>query len=182
MGSPWSRTAVAEHGCTHSVRPPTRVYEPRRPRESPLFKVLSDCFTAEEYEERHQSEWGGWRRGAARSIGAFLECGLPEFGFARFRCRERNCSRELLLPFSCQTRGLCPSCAAKRTAGWAAWVSSDLARAVPHRQVVLSLPKLIRPYFKHDRSLLTDLARWKYECASSWPGSPRRPSPSAQAA
>jgi len=29
---------------------------------------------------------------------------------------------------------------------------------------VLSLPKLIRPDFKHDRSLLTDLARWKSEC------------------
>jgi len=40
----------------------------------------------------------------------------------------------------------------------------DLARPVPHRQLVVTLPKLIGPYFKHDRSLLTDLSRWVYGC------------------
>ncbi len=74
-----TQIAVAERGHADTTRPQVRVYEPRRPRESPLFKVLSDYFVAyaEEYEERHQSEWGGWRQDAARSVGAFLECGLP---------------------------------------------------------------------------------------------------------
>ena len=70
-------------------------------------------------------------------------------------------------PLLYKTRGLCPSCAAKRTAAWAAWVTADLVRPVPHRQLVVTLPKLIRPYFEFDRTLLTDLSRWTYECLSA---------------
>ncbi len=37
---------------------------------------------------------------------------LFENGFARIRCPD--CAEEYLLAFSCKTRELCPSCAAKR--------------------------------------------------------------------
>ena len=143
---------------------PRGVYRPRRARESPLFKVLSDHYEGfvAEYAERHQPAWGCRRPVVDRTVAEYLGCGLPERGFARIRCA--NCEGEYILPFSCKTRGLCPSCGAKRTAAWAAWVVEDLARPVPHRHVVVTLPKMLRQFFKFDRSLLTDLSRWVYEC------------------
>ncbi|MFC1707832.1 transposase zinc-binding domain-containing protein [Planctomycetota bacterium] len=139
------------------------IYQARRPRESPLFQILSDHYVTfvEEYAERYQKTWGRLRRGVDRMVAGFLRCGLPEYGFARVRCP--SCREEYLLPFSCKTRNLCPSCATKRTSAWARWLVQELARPVPHRHVVLTLPKAIRPYFKFDRSLLTDLGRWVNE-------------------
>ena len=146
--------------------PPARLagYRPRSPRESPLYRVFADHYPAfvAEYEERHQRTWGHPRRIVERTVRGFLRCGLLEHGFARLRCDA--CRGELLLAFSCKTRGLCASCGARRTAAWARWVAGDLVRGVPHRQVVLTLPKLLRPYFKFRRALLTDLARWLHEC------------------
>ena len=40
----------------------------------------------------------------------------------------------------------------------------ELVREVPHQHVVVGLPKMLRPYFKYRRQLLTDLAGWVYEC------------------
>jgi hypothetical protein len=37
------------------------------------------------------------------------------------------------------------------------WLSQDLLLGVPHRQVVFTIPKLIRPFFRYRRALLSDL-------------------------
>jgi hypothetical protein len=126
--------------------------------------VLSDHFEGfvADHAERYQAVWGVRRRVVDRTVAEYLGCGLPERGFARIRCS--TCAGELILPFSCKTRGLCPSCGAKRTAAWAAWIVDELARSVPHRHVVVTLPKMLRPFFKFDRALLTDLGRWVTEC------------------
>jgi len=50
--------------------------------------------------------------------------------------------------FSCKTRGFCPSCHAKRR-------EEILDR--PHRQVVFTIPKMLRIFFKYNRSLLSSL-------------------------
>ena len=44
----------------------------------------------------------------------YLDCGIFDNGFARVRCTK--CPTEYLVAFSCKTRGLCPSCGAKRAA------------------------------------------------------------------
>jgi len=36
-------------------------------------------------------------------------------------------------------------------------------KAVPHRQVVLSIPKILRRYFLYDPKLLSDLSRCGWE-------------------
>ena len=87
----------------------------------------------------------------------YLECGVLEAGFARVRCE--SCSAEYLLAFSCKTRYFCPSCHAKRLAGWTLWLGEELLAPVPHRQMVFVLPKRLRPYFQWRRKLLGDLAR-----------------------
>jgi len=64
---------------------------------------------------------------------------------------------ERLLMFSCRTRGCCPSCHAKRLEGWGEWVKEELLLNVPHRQVVFTIPKMLRIFFKYNRRLLGSL-------------------------
>jgi len=61
--------------------------------------------------------------------------------------------------FSCRTRGFCPSCHAKRLEEWAEWMRQMLLLDVPHRQVVFTIPKMLRIFFKFKRRLLGDLCR-----------------------
>ena len=89
--------------------------------------------------------------------GPVLACGLLEHGFARIRCDA--CAHEYLLAFSCKARYFCPSCHAKRLARWSLWLDEPLLAPVPHRQVVLTLPKRLRAYCLYRRALLGDLAR-----------------------
>jgi len=35
---------------------------------------------------------------------------------------------------------------------------------VPHRHFTLGIPKMLRPYFRYDRSLLKDLCRIAHQC------------------
>ena len=61
--------------------------------------------------------------------------------------------------FSCKTRGFCPSCHAKRVEEWGEWMRETLLLDVPHRQVVFTIPKMLRIFFKFKRRLLGDLCR-----------------------
>jgi hypothetical protein len=61
--------------------------------------------------------------------------------------------------FSCRTRGFCPSCHAKRVEEWGEWMRTTLLLDVPHRQVVFTIPKKLRVFFKFDRRLLGSLCR-----------------------
>jgi hypothetical protein len=64
-----------------------------------------------------------------------------------------------LLAFSCTGRYFCPSCHAKRLASWAQWLDTTLLAPVPHRQVVLTIPKRLRAYCLYRRRLLGEIAR-----------------------
>jgi len=64
-----------------------------------------------------------------------------------------------VLGFSCKCRYFCPSCHAKRLALWGIWLDDTLLADVPHRQVVLTVPKRLRPYFLYHRKLLGELSR-----------------------
>jgi len=61
--------------------------------------------------------------------------------------------------FSCKTRGFCPSCHAKRREEWGEWMREELILDRPHRQVVFTIPKMLRIFFKYNRSLLSELCR-----------------------
>ena len=87
----------------------------------------------------------------------FLECGLLEHGFARLWCSERR--RSVLVAFSCRGRSFCPSCEKKKQLLWAEWLREQLLAPVPHRHIVLTIPRLLRPLFRRRRDLLTELAR-----------------------
>lgn len=136
------------------------VYKQRRPQASPLFRLVSDHFRAfhHAYEERFAEAYGDWRPVVREVADKFLECGVLDHGFARVRCDA--CTHEYLLAFSCKARYFCPSCHAKRLAVWTLWLEDSLLVAgVPHRQVVLTIPKRLRAWCLYRRSLLGDLAR-----------------------
>ena len=63
------------------------------------------------------------------------------------------------MAFSCKCRYFCPSCHAKRLTIWAPWLDATLLVPVPHRQVVLTIPKRRRAYCLYRRRLLGDIAR-----------------------
>ncbi len=110
------------------------------------------------YEERFAATYGDWRPVVREVADKFLACGVLEHGFARVRCDA--CAHEYLLAFSCKARYFCPSCHAKRLALWTLWLEDSLlAPGVPHRQVVLTIPKRLRAWCLYRRSLLGDLAR-----------------------
>ena len=114
-----------------------------------------------QWEERFERRYGFWRGFVDEQVLRFLDCGLFENGFARIRCPE--CSDEYLLAFSCKTRELCPSCAAKRSAATAALLAEDVIEEVGHAQWVFVIPKMLRPYFLHHRELLGGLVRGAWE-------------------
>lgn len=151
--------AGAAPGGVPAEAQPVGVYRPRRARASPLYRLLDEQFRAftTVYDERFAPRWGPWRRVVAEVVEKFLACGILEHGFARVRCG--GCRHEYLLAFSCKCRYFCPSCHAKRLAVWSLWLEETLLAPVPHRQVVLAVPKRLRPYFLYNRGLLGDLAR-----------------------
>ncbi|MPZ21431.1 MAG: hypothetical protein GEV06_26595 [Luteitalea sp.] len=62
----------------------------------------------------------------------FVPCGWLAGGFARFRCED--CGLDRLVPFSCKSRALCPSCGGRRMAERAAHLVDRVFPDVPVRQ------------------------------------------------
>jgi len=134
------------------------VYKPRRPQASPLFRLVSDHLHRLQtvYDDRFARKYGPWRPVVAQVADEFLDCGILDHGFARVRCDD--CAREYLLAFSCKCRYFCPSCHANRVAIWTRWLDTTPLAPVPHRQVVLTIPKRLRAYCLFLRRLLGEIA------------------------
>ncbi|TLN21077.1 transposase [bacterium] len=135
------------------------LYRPRHPERTVLYRVLFhyfDRFLAE-YEGRFEKESGFLRPVIKEVVERYLDCGNPRCGFARIRCPD--CHAERLLMFSCRTRGFCPSCHSKRLEEWGEWMRETLLLDVPHRQVVFTIPRMLRIFFKYNRRLLGELCR-----------------------
>jgi hypothetical protein len=71
-----------------------------------------------------------------------LSCGDPTGRFAWLACPDGHHHR--LVPFSCQTRGFCPSCGGRRMADRALRWTEELLPRVAVRQLVLTVPWLRR--------------------------------------
>ena len=69
-------------------------------------------------------------------------------GFARARCGA--CGKDVLVAFSCQRRGDCPSCNARRMAETAAHFVDHVFPPLPVRQWGLSVPKRLRYLFDRE--------------------------------
>jgi len=138
-------------------------YRPRNPRASDYFQCVEDHFETFEqvYEDRFERQYGFFRAYVRQVICRYLDCGILHKGFARVRCED--CGHEYLLAFSCKRRHFCPSCHQKRVVEFGEWLCHEIVKAVPHRHVVLSIPKILRRHFLYERKLLSDLSRCGWE-------------------
>jgi len=135
------------------------VYRPRRPEKSHFYQAVIENldFFFETYDQRFLEQHGPLTFESRRTLEGFLRCGLLSAGFARARCPE--CGHEIFVAFSCQYRGVCPSCQQKRAEILCRFVVERVLEPVAHRQLVFVLPKNLRRPFYQDRELLGGLCR-----------------------
>ena len=67
-----------------------------------------------------------------REFRRYLECGILAHGFSRARCGQ--CGHDFLIAFSCQGRGVCPSCNTRRRVATAAHLTDHVLPPLPVRQ------------------------------------------------
>ena len=130
------------------------LYRPRDAAASPLYRVVLDHVESFAAERPKDAPSGPFAEPALR---AFLECGIPCFGVARFRCAKCGASR--FVPFSCKRRMACPSCDAKRAVVESGRALEELLPQVAYRQWVLVLPKRLRWFVNSDARLAGEVAR-----------------------
>src|SRR5262249_25453848 len=126
-------------------------YAPRATTDTVLHQVVRahlDRFLA---ETATATDGTGLPRFIERELRDFLGCGQLERGFARVRCD--TCRFERLLPFSCKTRAICPSCGGRRMAEQAAHLVDAVLPWVPVRQWVLTVPHRLRYRLAFDHAL-----------------------------
>lgn len=140
-------------------------YSPRRPQATSLYQLVEAHYAdvRDGWEEGFEGRYGFWRGFTDRAVGAYLDCDIPGNGFARVRCG--SCRTEFLVAFSCKGRGLCPSCAAKRSAALAAFLREEVLADMGHAHWVFSIPRMLRPYFLFHRPLLGRFCQAAYQTA-----------------
>jgi hypothetical protein len=112
-------------------------YLPREPHATVLYRLVKE-HGAEFLRHARESYDGPLPRYVEDELRGYLRCGDFAHGFVHLRCG--RCQHDLLVPFSCKQRGLCPSCAGRRMAAQAAHLVDCVLPAVPIRQFVLSFP------------------------------------------
>ncbi len=133
-------------------------YRPRDPTSGVLHRLLAKHWEHFQrvYDQRFRKRFGPLRAATVEAARRFYVCGDHREGLARIACA--TCGLQHLIPFSCKVRGLCPSCGARRVNDWAHWLTREVLEGVAHRQVVLSVPKMLRPMLSCDPKLFGELA------------------------
>lgn len=70
-----------------------------------------------------------------------------------------ECKFEHFRPFSCKSFCFCPSCSQKQTLLFSEYMRDHLLMSLPHRQFVFTVPRILRPYFRYNRRLFSDVSR-----------------------
>jgi hypothetical protein len=136
---------------------PSTTYEPRQPATGVLHQVVRDHFETFRAQAADLREGEGLPGFVEQEFYKFLQCGALGAGFARFRCV--GCGFDRLVPFSCKSRALCPSCGGRRMTERAAHLVDHVFPRVPVRQWVLSLPYRLRYRLAWDHALCRGVVR-----------------------
>jgi hypothetical protein len=142
------QTASAQREQRHCVTPTYRRREPEKSLLHATVRQHLESFLAELAQDG-----SGLPRFVVAEFERYLRCGILANGFARVRCTA--CGDELLVAFSCKSRGICPSCTTRRMQGTATHLVDRVLPRVPMRQWVLSLPRWARFLLARDPKLIT---------------------------
>jgi len=134
-----------------------------KPRSGNILQTILtdhiDAFSLS-YEENYAADYGRFNLNRiADCVDKFLECGDYSLGMARIKCSNDDCSYEYFRPFSCKQWYLCPSCHQKRLLLFSERMTQETLLRLPHRQFVFTVPKALRPFFRHDKKLFAELSR-----------------------
>jgi hypothetical protein len=112
--------------------------------------VIADHLETMLQDARDRSPHGvGLPRHVEDSFRRLLDCGIVERGFARVVCP--SCQFEILVPFSCKARGLCPSCDGRWCGG------PGGSHPAGGRQWTLSFPRWLRIRMLRDKALVSEV-------------------------
>jgi hypothetical protein len=137
-----------------------RVYRPRGINALQILFQKHFQRIAEQYESKFAVIYGRFRiERITEVVEKFILCGDYSRGVARIQCTNPDCKYEYFRPFSCKSIYFCLSCSQKRTLLFSQYMNERLLLALPHRQFVFTFPKLLRPYFRHNRRLFSEISR-----------------------
>jgi hypothetical protein len=148
-------------------------HQQRRPENTALYRVIQQHLKSF-LEHAYESSGKRLPKYVENEFRRYLECGLHAHGFARAVCE--TCGDELLLPFSCKLRGICPSCNTRRMSNTGAHlVDHVIAPDVTLRQWVLTVPFELRLLLaaKPDalsavgRIFIQEIQRWQRQQAAA---------------
>jgi hypothetical protein len=126
-------------------------YVPRDPSTTVLYHVVADHLETFLASLDADPDAKGLPAYVQRALYDYVQCGILAHGVLRLGCD--TCHKELLLPFSCQHRGFCPSCAGRRMAQTAAHLVERVIPWVPIRQWVVSVPVPLRYWMAASQDL-----------------------------
>ena len=138
MGAPTADGGLGSRGTVDSrARGGARgsspaVYGRRHPERTVLYRVMQENLeTWLARREAAEAETGGVPRWVEGELRRYLECGILAHGFARARCAE--CGYDFVVAYSCNGRGVCPSCNARRMVEVAAHMVDNVFPRLPVR-------------------------------------------------
>lgn len=143
------RTPAWERARSHSLR-----YARRDPTQRVLYRIVYHYRQELEYcwSERFEHKYGCLRDEVKQAFDDFLDCGILLHGCARAVCEQ--CHHSEIIPFSCKRKFICASCDAKRALLFGEHLHENVLLPYPQMHQVYSIPKILRPRLKFNRSLL----------------------------
>ena len=157
-------SAVATAGAAESGERPFE-YSRHDPEATVLHRVMREHF--EEflrYTREHYRK--PLPRYVEREFRRYLDCGILRLGLTRLRCG--RCGKDMLVAFSCKTRGICPSCAGRRMAQAGVHLTDKVLPDAPVRQWVVSFPYELRALFAANASVLSAVIRIVMRAVLGW--------------
>jgi hypothetical protein len=116
-------------------------YVPRRPHDTVLYGIVREPL-ATFLADAARAYAAPLPSYVVAAFEGYLACGDLARGLLRCPCD--GCGHDVLVAFSCKSRGLCPSCGVRRMGNEAATLVDRVLPNAPLRQWVLSLPFELR--------------------------------------
>lgn len=172
--------------CVYEERPGAaaaplpRGYRQRQPHKTVLHRIVRENLETLLAEGvQHSANGEGYPRYVEKEFRDYISCADLSRGFARVRCGA--CGHELLLPFSCKNRGLCPSCTTRRMSDEAAYLVDMVLPEAPYRQWTLTFPFAVRFLLARDYKLITAVLGMAMRILFAWQRRQARPAGHAAA-
>jgi ribosomal protein S27E len=123
-----------------SLTPASVCYQRHKPEDTNLYKIIEQNLPS--FQSYLSSADISLPQFVDEEFREYLRCSLLEHSFIHVKCDD--CTFEHLVAFSCNLRGFCPSCGARRMIETPAYLVDSVMLQVPVWQWALSFPRPLR--------------------------------------